>query len=174
MKFLPSRVITSLLCRVNTSVYCCVVTSQLRSTTTSLLCGDIIYCGLFAPPRPAPKYSAILPFRFPCLTYFVDLPSSVYSSKFYIPQALYLPLLCASCIPDVSAGRKHRGCGRIFPKLELLWLRQRCELLNLFKPFLFRPLQTLLQPQKNQPLYFQSIPNSFAKTPGGGGTSRSR
>jgi len=36
-----------------------------------------------------------------------NLPSSVHTSKFRIPQPLYLPLL-----------RKHRGCGGILPILE--------------------------------------------------------
>src|SRR5882724_1494908 len=49
---------------------------------------------------------------------FSDLPFSVYTSKFRIPQLLCLPLLCALCIPDVSAGRKQPGCGGILPILE--------------------------------------------------------
>jgi hypothetical protein len=39
---------------------------------------------------------------------YLHLPSSVHSSKFRIPQVLYLPLL-----------RKHRGCGGVLPILEL-------------------------------------------------------
>jgi hypothetical protein len=34
---------------------------------------------------------------------------------------------------------------------------------------LFNPLQTLLPHSKSQPFCFQPIPNSFTKTPGGGG-----
>src|SRR5882724_3983844 len=49
---------------------------------------------------------------------FSDLPFSVHTSKFRISQLLCLPLLCALCIPDVSAGRKHRWCGGILPVLE--------------------------------------------------------
>jgi len=39
----------------------------------------------------------------------------------------------------------------------------------LFKLFLFTLLQTLLHSRKTQLFYFQSIPNSFRKTPGVGG-----
>ena len=38
-----------------------------------------------------------------------NLPFSVHTSKFRIPQLLCLPLLCEFCIPVVLAGRKHRG-----------------------------------------------------------------
>jgi len=50
-----------------------------------------------------------------------NLPFSVHTSKFRIPQVLCLPLLCEFCIPVVLAGRKHRGCGGILPILEQLF-----------------------------------------------------
>jgi hypothetical protein len=49
---------------------------------------------------------------------------------------------------------------------------RRQELTFLFKFFLFTLFQTLLHSRKTQLVSFQAIPNSFTKTPGGGGTFR--
>jgi hypothetical protein len=46
---------------------------------------------------------------------------------------------------------------------------RRQELTFLFKFFLFILFQTLLHSRKTQLVSFQAIPNSFTKTPGGGG-----
>ena len=52
------------------------------------------------------------------------LPSSVRSSKFRIPQLLYLPLL-----------PKHRGCGDILPILELISRRHYQSISRWRRPF---------------------------------------
>jgi hypothetical protein len=85
---------------------------------------------------------------------------SVSSSKFRIPQLLYLPLL-----------RKHRGVWGYSSHFGKSARSRRQELTFPFKFFLFTLFQTLLHSRKTQLVSFQAIPNSFTKTPGGGGTS---
>src|SRR6266851_6468251 len=57
------------------------------------------------------------------------------------------------------------------PTIPILKLAPRHSSLAIaFKSFLFTFFRTLLHSSKTQPFCFQSVPHSFTKTPGGGGT----
>jgi hypothetical protein len=108
-----------------------------------------------------PSYRPILP-----------LPFSVHSSKFRIPQVLYLPLL-----------RKHPGCVPTIPILELISHRECSERSNLQNvqrangflsiPILFTLLRTFWQDQKLNSFIFRRLRTLCKKPPGVGYPCRS-
>jgi hypothetical protein len=67
----------------------------------------------------------------------------------------------------------NRKIGLPAPVLVAYYQSLNVQTMRLFRPipFLFTLLRTLLRSPKTQPLCFQSIPNSFHKTPGGGDTT---
>jgi hypothetical protein len=86
------------------------------------------------------------------------LPSSVHSSKFRIPQVLYLPFL-----------RKHGGCGGILPVLghaDVQTFRRADVSLS---PFLSNSCELFCAPQKLNSFLFKQFCTLSQKPPVGGG-----
>ena len=95
----------------------------------------------------------------PCLCVSVAAPSSILRTLFQVPYPATPLFATLTKTAGVYTNNSHSGTHFAAPAPAIT-----------LKFFLFTFLRTLLHSPKTQLFYFQAIPHSLAKTPGGRGT----